>query len=129
MIRAVRNRLARASDADRDRAVAKLRDYAVAGRLTIEDLDERSGKALSARTLDQLDAVLADLPRKRWHAPPPARALPLLVAQGVLLVLVGVILVTIALLWAVAWAGARLAAAAAARSVDSRRPPVLRGGA
>jgi hypothetical protein len=129
MIRAVRNRLARASDADRDRAVAKLRDHAVAGRLTVEDLDERSGKAFSASTLDQLDAVLADLPRKRWQERPPARALPLLVAQGVLLVLVGVILVTIALLWALAWAGARLAAAAAARSLDSRRPPALRGGA
>ena len=82
MIRAVRTRLARASDADRDRAVAKLRDHAVAGRLTVEDLDERSGKAFSARTLDQLDAVLADLPRRRWREPAPARALPLLWRKG-----------------------------------------------
>jgi hypothetical protein len=125
----VRERAARASDADRDRAVAKLREHAIAGRLTVEDLDERSGKALSARTLDELDALLADLPRRRRREPAPGRAIPLLLAQGFLWVLVGVILVTIAILWALAWAGARLAAAVAARALDSRRPPALGGGA
>jgi Domain of unknown function (DUF1707) len=125
----VRNRRARASDADRDQAVARLRDHAVAGRLTVEDLDERSGKAFSARTLDQLDALLADLPRKRRHEAAPERAIPLLLAQGILWVVVGVILVTIAILWALAWAAARLAAAAAARAMDSRRPRALGGGA
>jgi hypothetical protein len=126
-ILAVRNRSVRASDADRERVAAKLREHAVSGRLTMAELDERSGKAFSARTLDQLDAVLADLPRGGRPGPSPARTVLLLLAQGVLWVLVGVIIVTIALLWALAWAGTRLAAAAAARSLDSGRAPALRG--
>jgi hypothetical protein len=112
----------RASDADRERVADRLRDHAVAGRLTTDELDERSGRAFAARTLGELDALLADLPRERRSGPPPAKAAALLLAEGVLWVLVGVLIVTIAILWALAWAGARLArlaAAAAARSLDS----------
>jgi hypothetical protein len=123
----VRNRHARASDADRERVAARLRDHAVAGRLTMAELDERSGQAFSARTLNQLDALLADLPRQGRHAPTSARTVLLLLAQGILWILVGVLIVTIAILWALAWAGTRLAAAAAARSLDSGRLPALRG--
>ena len=53
----------RASDADRERAVARLRDHGAAGRLEPEELEERVGSALSARTAGELSALLADLPR------------------------------------------------------------------
>jgi hypothetical protein len=52
----------RAADADREQAVAALRDHAVAGRLTLEELADRVGNALTATTRGELDAVLGDLP-------------------------------------------------------------------
>ncbi|HEX8053768.1 MAG TPA: DUF1707 domain-containing protein [Thermoleophilaceae bacterium] len=55
----------RASDADRDRAVDMLRDHAAAGRLSTEELEDRTDSALAATTFGQLDAVLSDLPRQR----------------------------------------------------------------
>jgi hypothetical protein len=127
-VRAVRNWSVRASDADRERVAASLGDHAVAGRLTTEELEERSGRVFAARTLGELDALLADLPRERRSGPARAKA-ALLFAEGVLWVLVGIIIVTIAILWALAWTGARLArlvAAASARSLDSRRAPAIR---
>jgi DNA-binding PadR family transcriptional regulator len=52
----------RASDADRERAVASLRDHFAAGRLTRAELDERLTAALSARMADDLRRLMADLP-------------------------------------------------------------------
>jgi hypothetical protein len=52
----------RASDADRDRATALLREHHAAGRLTAEEFHERMEKALDARTLGEIDELLADLP-------------------------------------------------------------------
>jgi Domain of unknown function (DUF1707) len=52
----------RASDADRDRAVAALRDHMVAGRLTPAEFDERLDRAYAARTVGELDDLMADLP-------------------------------------------------------------------
>ena len=52
----------RASDADRDAVVAELGEHFQAGRLTAEELDERTGRALTARTWGELRAVRADLP-------------------------------------------------------------------
>jgi hypothetical protein len=52
----------RASDADRDRVVDVLRVAAGEGRLTVEELGERVGAALSARTLGELAGLTADLP-------------------------------------------------------------------
>jgi hypothetical protein len=52
----------RASDADRDRVAGALREHYAAGRLTAGELDERLTKTLSARTLGELNRVLADLP-------------------------------------------------------------------
>jgi hypothetical protein len=52
----------KASDADRDQVLAELSENFQAGRLTSEELEDRTGRALSARTLDELDEVLADLP-------------------------------------------------------------------
>jgi DNA-binding PadR family transcriptional regulator len=51
-----------ASDADRERAVASLRDHFAAGRLTRAELDERLTVALSARTAGDLRRLMADLP-------------------------------------------------------------------
>jgi DNA-binding PadR family transcriptional regulator len=52
----------RASDADRERAVASLRDHFAAGRLTRAELDERLTAALSARMAGDLRRLMADLP-------------------------------------------------------------------
>jgi hypothetical protein len=52
----------RASDADRDRTTALLREHHAAGRLTPEEFGERMERALSARTLGELDELMADLP-------------------------------------------------------------------
>lgn len=52
----------RASDADRDRAAALLREHHAAGRLTAEEFHERLDKALNAKTLGELDELMADLP-------------------------------------------------------------------
>lgn len=52
----------RASDADRDRTTALLREHHAAGRLTAEEFHERMDAALTAKTLGELDELLADLP-------------------------------------------------------------------
>ena len=55
----------RLSDADRDRAVAELSEHFQAGRLTVEELDDRTGRALQARTTTDLAALFTDLPRRQ----------------------------------------------------------------
>jgi Domain of unknown function (DUF1707) len=64
----------RASDADRDTAVDILCAAAADGRLTMTELDERAGSALTARTRTQLARLTADLISPRAPAPagPPA---------------------------------------------------------
>jgi len=60
-----------ASDADRDRFLGLLREAYAAGRITLEELSDRVTRTLSARTLEELDAVVADLqPQRRLPAPP-----------------------------------------------------------
>jgi len=56
------NTRTRASDADRDRTVAALREHLAAGRLTVEEFDERMNQAYAAKTLGELDSLMADLP-------------------------------------------------------------------
>jgi len=51
----------RASHADRDRAIDLLKAAFVQGRLTKDELDERLGQALAARTYGDLAALSADL--------------------------------------------------------------------
>lgn len=63
----------RVSDTDRDRALAELSEHFQAGRLTSEEFDERSGRALQARTGAELAGLLADLPRSGPPAPPAGR--------------------------------------------------------
>jgi DUF1707 SHOCT-like domain len=52
----------RASDADRELVAERLRHAAAEGRLFADELEERLGTALSARTYGELDALVADLP-------------------------------------------------------------------
>jgi Domain of unknown function (DUF1707) len=56
------NTRTRASDADRDRTAAALREHLAAGRLTIEEFDERLDKAYAAKTPGELDQIMTDLP-------------------------------------------------------------------
>jgi Domain of unknown function (DUF1707) len=53
----------RASDADREAAVDALRRHALAGRLTVEELDERVEKAYAAKLVRELNELQVDLPR------------------------------------------------------------------
>jgi Domain of unknown function (DUF1707) len=59
-----------ASNADRERVVARLSDAHVDGRLTVEELDQLTGAAHAARTMGDLELVVANLPG------PPAVAGP-----------------------------------------------------
>lgn len=52
----------RASDADRERTAALLREHLAEGRLNAEEFNDRLDKALAAKTIGELDALLADLP-------------------------------------------------------------------
>ena len=65
----------RASDADRERFVEALRQHHAEGRLTIEELTERTERAYASRTFGDLDALATDLPPLAAPAPAPA-ALP-----------------------------------------------------
>jgi Domain of unknown function (DUF1707) len=51
-----------ASTADRERVVARLADAHVDGRLTVEELEALTGAAHSARTVSELERVVANLP-------------------------------------------------------------------
>jgi hypothetical protein len=62
----------RASDTDRDIAADILCAAVGDGRLTLDELDERLGAALSARTIAELAALIADLPG-RPRVPPRGR--------------------------------------------------------
>jgi hypothetical protein len=58
----------RVSDADRDRALSELSEAFQAGRITADEFEHRSGQALSARTGQELTALLTDLPLDRVPA-------------------------------------------------------------
>jgi Domain of unknown function (DUF1707)/2TM domain len=66
----------RASDADRDRVVKALGQHHVEGRLTVEELAERTDQAYAAKTLGDLDALTTDLPQLRQPARPGAPVSP-----------------------------------------------------
>ncbi|MFL5959258.1 MAG: DUF1707 domain-containing protein [Gaiellaceae bacterium] len=52
----------RASDAEREQAVARLREASVQGRLTFEELADRTALAYRARTQAELEGLTDDLP-------------------------------------------------------------------
>jgi len=51
-----------ASDADRERLVALLREHYAVGLFGLDELDRRVGVVLSAQYLDEAAAAIADLP-------------------------------------------------------------------
>ncbi len=75
----------RASDADRERVTARLRDHFAEGRLTQDELDERVTAALSAKTLGDLRELMTDLPESELLQD-PARTQPQATPARVVLV-------------------------------------------
>jgi len=84
----------RASDVDRDAVVSDLSEHFQAGRLTAGEFDERTGRALTARTWGELGELVADLPAARPAAPaatpstgrlqpPSGRAVPALAGLAI----------------------------------------------
>jgi hypothetical protein len=59
----------RASDAEREQTVTLLRAAVAEGRLSVEELDERTATAYAASTRGELELLVHDLPRER---PAPA---------------------------------------------------------
>ena len=67
----------RASDQDRDVVVATLRDAYTAGRLTLEEFDERTTAAYGSKTWGDLRKLTEDLPSQPvLGADVPGRRLP-----------------------------------------------------
>lgn len=66
----------RASDADRERVAQLLREHHAVGRLTAEEFDARLEKVFTARTLGELDALLADMPAIDLYQLPSAGIRP-----------------------------------------------------
>jgi hypothetical protein len=61
----------RIGDAERDAAATDLGEHYAAGRLTLDELNERLDAVFSARTFGQLTRIMADLPwtgRTAWHS-------------------------------------------------------------
>ncbi|GAA4315061.1 DUF1707 domain-containing protein [Actinomadura luteofluorescens] len=63
----------RASDADRDRVAASLREHCAEGRITMDELQERLDAVYGAKTVGQLQEVTSDLPEEDlYQLPVPA---------------------------------------------------------
>lgn len=135
----------RASDADRDAVVDRLREAAGEGRLEPDELEQRLDGALRARTYADLAELLADLPgdgrvlfrRAGWRTSPVAHSavlgagLVVAVTVAVALVALVVVLVLAAAAWWIAlvlfwlvWRGSRrrlVSGPARRRSLRGRR--------
>jgi hypothetical protein len=111
----------RASDADREAIAERLRKAAIEGRLEPEELDERVGLALRARTYGELGRLVADLPGKRYQRSGAPVALVLALRLLTIVAVIGAVLVVAAftaawwIVWAVLWLTLR-----------ARRPRYLR---
>lgn len=64
----------RASDEDRSRTATALGEHYAAGRLTLEEFQERLDKVYAAKTLGELNRQMADLPRTDLGRLPERRA-------------------------------------------------------
>jgi len=111
----------RASDAEREAVVARLREHGAAGRLDVGELEERIGAAYAAKTRGELVWLLEDLPA--LGTPVPVRRAPhaqghgntaddIRVFAGVTLLLSAIWLITGAgyfwPVWVMIWWGAAL---------------------
>ena len=106
----------RASDADRDAVVSDLSEHFQVGRLTAGELEERTGRALAARTWGELRELLVDLPAagsalrapaatsSSTRRPPAGRAAPPLIAALAGIGIAAVVLANVAHGgWSVIW--------------------------
>ena len=73
----------RASDEDRERVVALLRHHRTAGRLSVDELDQRIEQALAARTLGELATLTRDLPDHGGGGPTRTELLDRAIAEGI----------------------------------------------
>ena len=64
----------RVSDAERDATVRVLGDHAAVGRLTLDELEDRAGRALAAKTRGELAVLTSDLPQQAAAEPAPSGA-------------------------------------------------------
>ncbi|GAA1853386.1 DUF1707 SHOCT-like domain-containing protein [Actinomadura bangladeshensis] len=63
----------RASDADRDRVAASLREHCALGRITMDELQERLDSVYASKTVGDLQEVTSDLPEEDlYQLPVPA---------------------------------------------------------
>jgi Domain of unknown function (DUF1707) len=91
---ALRRARLRASEADRDIVAARLYDATVEGRLLTDELDQRLGAALAARTYGELEPLVSDLPGSRTIGPqerPKATYVLVALVLTLLLAAVGVV--------------------------------------
>lgn len=72
----------RASDADRDRVLQVLAAATAEGRLTVDEHDDLTTRALHARTVGELQALTVDLAPRGANALAPAPAASAVVATG-----------------------------------------------
>lgn len=88
--------LLRVGDAERQTAVSALGEHLAAGRLSVDEYDERAGRAWSARYNSDLAELFDDLPRSRpsssrsklpgrAHRPRPWVLLPAIALLGTVL--------------------------------------------
>jgi hypothetical protein len=80
----------RASDEDRQRIVAALERHTGAGRLTLDEFAQRVGVVSDARTLDELAAVVSDLPAETTEEKQRRELLVVFAVALITLVLLGV---------------------------------------
>ena len=66
----------RAGDRDQEAVTEVLREACGEGRLSVPELEERLELAYAARTLGQLDALVADLPHGLSSQPAGSRLVP-----------------------------------------------------
>ncbi|HET9967393.1 MAG TPA: DUF1707 domain-containing protein, partial [Streptosporangiaceae bacterium] len=64
----------RVSDAERDQTLRVLGDHAAVGRLTLDELEERSSRALAAKTRGELATLIGDLPAEKDQDQPATAA-------------------------------------------------------
>jgi Domain of unknown function (DUF1707) len=76
-----------AADDDRERAAAKLREQYVRGRLTIDELSDRTGRVFAARSRSDIRTALAGLPLlpDAWVLASQGRSFVQVAARGAML--------------------------------------------
>jgi hypothetical protein len=98
----------RASDADRDALIDRLRKAAAEGRLEPDELEERVEHALRARTYGELARLVSDLPQPsvaRRRPRSPVRPVATLALTTIALAAVAIVVLAVVALTAAWWIG------------------------